>query len=491
VVDNKALEEFRERLLRWDELCSQLRELYYRYLDLAAFRSEKCFFPGRKCKRSWRREYDVSDLTLMWTYIANTSPLCGKLMKALAEVEYKIRVRTLENLKAQSGTIKRSKPNSRSEIVSIYLYRHIKAYLVLWDKLYVIWGEFDELSRNGQMRVTEMERKAVNIIERYKRGEKVEMQIDEYEIDKEYERLWFEIPLPEEMSKLFNGRDKVPIVLFRNLGWLLSDDSRQKLEHNATNFGQIAVRLFDWIAFAKYATRGLDIPLVFKLTVREVVKTREGNNPRILIRPIGVTTETIKLVYKQFGIALSKSEEVFMRGYTVLKALREEAFKREGVTYVVDNTNAWTALSSIITALVMGDGYVLPYEIGIAAKYSPRVTLEGEVILVRELAKALGGIVGKNYVALRDWYMRLLLPMPPIPVFEKTVKLYETLVNYPVAALIKIGNTPYLLTHSASKFMKEKGSCIIRGNESTRFKNGDSKKSVCDYVCATKGADKI
>jgi len=33
VVVNKALEEFLERLLRWDKLCSQLRELYYRYLD--------------------------------------------------------------------------------------------------------------------------------------------------------------------------------------------------------------------------------------------------------------------------------------------------------------------------------------------------------------------------------------------------------------------------------------------------------------------------
>jgi len=82
VVDNKALEEFRERLSRWDELCSQLRELYYKYLDLAAFRSEKCYFPGRRCVRSWGRQYYIGDLTLMWLHIANTAPLCGKLMKA-------------------------------------------------------------------------------------------------------------------------------------------------------------------------------------------------------------------------------------------------------------------------------------------------------------------------------------------------------------------------------------------------------------------------
>jgi len=98
VAGNRALEKFLERLLRWDELCSQLRELYYKYLDLAAFRSEKCYFPGRKCRRSWGQKYDIGDLTLMWTYIANTAPLCGKLMRTLTEIEYKIRLKALESL---------------------------------------------------------------------------------------------------------------------------------------------------------------------------------------------------------------------------------------------------------------------------------------------------------------------------------------------------------------------------------------------------------
>jgi len=31
VMNNKALEEFLRRLLRWDELCVQLRKLYYKY----------------------------------------------------------------------------------------------------------------------------------------------------------------------------------------------------------------------------------------------------------------------------------------------------------------------------------------------------------------------------------------------------------------------------------------------------------------------------
>mgnify|MGYP001772505082 CR=1 FL=1 len=112
VIGNRALEEFREWLERWDELCAHLRELYYKYLDLAAFRSEKCYFPGRKCKRPWGRNYDASDLTLMWTYILNTAPLCGKLMRALAEVEYEIRLRALESLERYGGVEKRSRPSN-------------------------------------------------------------------------------------------------------------------------------------------------------------------------------------------------------------------------------------------------------------------------------------------------------------------------------------------------------------------------------------------
>jgi len=61
-LGNETLEELRVRLERWEELCAQLRGLYYRYIDLAAFRSEKCYFPGRRCKRPWGREYDLGDL---------------------------------------------------------------------------------------------------------------------------------------------------------------------------------------------------------------------------------------------------------------------------------------------------------------------------------------------------------------------------------------------------------------------------------------------
>jgi len=171
VVGNKTLEEFLMRLLRWGELCSQLRDLYYRYLDLAAFRSEKCLFPGRRCVRSWGRQYDIGDLTLMWTYIANTAPLCGKLIRALAEVEYEIRRRALESLERYGGVIKTSRPEKElkpnHEVSTIYLNRPVYAYLVLLNnKLYVIWDMFNNLPESSPVRNIELEPKIVNIIER-------------------------------------------------------------------------------------------------------------------------------------------------------------------------------------------------------------------------------------------------------------------------------------------------------------------------------------
>jgi len=253
VISNGALEEFRERLERWDELCAQLKELYYRYLDLAAFRSEKCYFPGRRCRRSWKREYDVGDLTLMWTHITNTAPLCGKLIKALAEVEYEVRLKAIKNLEEWGGIEKKSKGSNDYEITHIYLKRPIYAYLVLWNnKAYVIWGEFDGLPRSGKQRFAEIERRVIYLIGRYERSKDVNELIDIYEIDHEYERLWFKVPLPKSISNLLGEKDEAPVALFRNLGWLLSDDARQQVTHGAGNPGQIAVRLFDWIALVKY-----------------------------------------------------------------------------------------------------------------------------------------------------------------------------------------------------------------------------------------------
>jgi len=427
VVGNKALEELRERLLRWDAHCAQLKELYYRYLDLAAFRSEKCYFPGRRCRRSWKREYDVGDLALMWTYIANTAPLCGKLIRALAEVEYKIRRRAVESLEKYGGVEKRTNPSGKREIVHVLLKRPVHVHLVvLGDRLYAIWGEFDGLSKNGQARAVEIEQRALDVIEQYKHGEKV----NEYEVDREYERLWLEVPLSEGASKLLGGRDKAPVALFRNLGWLLSDDVRIELRHSSSNPGQVAMRLFDWIAIAMYAKRGLGSdPLVFKLSVYQVGKTKDGINPLIEMWPIGTAAEVIKTIYEQFEITLGEPQQVIARGYAVLKALREEAFKRDGKVYVVDDVVAWIAFSATTITLVLGDGYISAFELGVATKPSPRTTLKGETTNDRKLAKALGGTATRKGVHLKSWHMRLALPVPPTPTFEKVTRVYDAFVN--------------------------------------------------------------
>jgi len=458
VIGNRALEELLERLLRWGELCSQLRELHYRHLDLAAFRSEKCYFPGRRCRRSWKREYDVGDLTLMWTYIVNTAPLCGRLMRALAEVEYEIRKRALESLKKYGGVEKRKMFKSRKKVnvTHIYLNKPVYAYLILWSKnLYIIFGEFDDLSQDGRTRSAEIERRIIDIIRRYKQRKDVGVEVVEFEIDGEYKRLWLEVPLPEDISKLLGGRDKAPIALFRNLGWLLSDDARRDLRHGSNNIGQLATRVFDWIALIRYAIDVLklasDRPLVFKLAVYNVTKSRNSNNPLVSAWAIGTTVKILETVYNHFGIVLGKTENVLMRGYAILKAMRLSAIKLEGGKYVVDDIGAWIAFSNVAATLILGDGTVAPYGLRVAAKSEYREKLNETTSLLEKIADALGGTVSGHEVVLQ-WHMRMILPTPPVPVFEKVVMLYDVLTNYLAVVQVKINGNVYLLYRNGGRF---------------------------------------
>ena len=424
----------------WEEQRAQLRELYYRYIDLAAFRSEKCFFPGRKCKRPWGREYDLGDLTLMWTYIVNTAPLCGKLVKALTEVEERFRHMGVESLEKHGGVEEKSM--AVTEIVHWRLKKPAYTTAVLWDnKLYVF---YDDVPIGDGLRGDELEEVAWE-------AEQAGVSVKVYDVDEEYKRLWLEVPLPKPVSRLLGGRDKAPIALFRNLGWLLSDDWRQQLGHTAGNLGQVAVRLFDWIALAKYAMErriAPRAPLVFKLSIYLITRSKRGKNPIVEVRPVGTAAETISAVYDWFGITLGRAEEVLARGYSVLNALRKETFKRDGKMYVVNDVGAWIAFSNAVATLVLGDGYAMPAEFRVAAKASPRDTLKGVTTRIKELAEALGGVVAGREVKLQTWHMRLLLPTPSTPAFEKTAELYETLANYPAAAVVEVNGTTYLLTHN-------------------------------------------
>jgi len=453
VISSKQLEEFLERLLRWDELCQELRELYYRYIDLAAFRSEKCYFPGRRCVRSWNRKYDLGDLTLMWTYIANTAPLCGKLMKALAEVEYKMHKKALESLELYGGVEKTHRPTNRYEIRHVFLNKPVCSYLALSDNtLYAIWGTFNGLPQQGQRRAAEIERRVSDILERYRRGGTVEFEVDEYEVDREYERLWLEVPLPEEVSKLLNGSAKAPVALFRNLGWLLSDDFRTMAGHNTSLPGQTTMRIFDWIALMTYGRALQGEILVFKICTHRIDITKRGAKPLLEIRPIGTATELIQSAYERFGIKMGDPNTIISRGYAVIKALRERGLRSVGRAYVVDDVGAWVALSNILSTFILGDGYISPTEFWISAKVSLDSTLMGPATRVKELASALGGVVHQSNVKLKKWHMRLLLSMPVAPIFEKSIKALKSLVEHPAGALVQIDGAKYLLTFTGYNF---------------------------------------
>jgi len=333
-------------------------------------------------------------------------------------------------------------------------------------RLYV---SYDKVKPRGR-ELKEVARKAV----------RASVSVETYEVDKEYERLWFEASLPKSVSRLLGGRDKAPVALFRNLGWLLSDDVRRTLKHGAGNPGQIAVRLFDWMALAEYAVeRGIAprAPLVFELAIRKVTKTEEGDNPTVEAVPVGEAAEALNATYERFGITLGETEEVLTKGYAILKALREEAFKHNGRMYVVKDVGAWIAFSNTVDMLVIGDGYVLPYEIRIAVKTAPKTALTGEASLLEELADAVGGTTAGDYVRLQTWHMRLLLPTPSTPAFEKTAKLYKALANYPAAAVVETNRVTYLLTHNGSgEFVigKERATELFEAVErlglKTRFK---------------------
>jgi len=282
---------------KWEVECQRQLEVYRRYVELAKFRSEKCHLPRRMCG------YADADLRLMWRYIENTAPLCGGLIRALAKVECKFRevgVAGLENGYRVGKTRPDKELRPDHEIVTLYLKRPVYTAAALWGKrLYVF---YDGVPIGDGLRGRELEELAKEVVQ-------AGIAVETYDVDDEYKRLRLEVPLPKTVSRLLGGRERVPVALFRNLGWLLSDDWTRQLGHAAGNFGQIAVRLFDWIALAEYAVeKGIAprVPLVFELAIRKVTKTEEGDNPTVYIWPTGATYEALNATYEWFGIKLGK-----------------------------------------------------------------------------------------------------------------------------------------------------------------------------------------
>jgi len=127
--------------------------------------------------------------------------------------------------------------------VTLYLEKPVYATATLWEKR--LYFFYDDVPLGDGLRGDEMEEIAWE-------AEQAGIAVKLYEVNEECKRLWIEVPLPKPVSRLLGGRDRAPMALFRNLGWLLSDDARRRLSHGAGNPGQTSVRLFDWIALAKY-----------------------------------------------------------------------------------------------------------------------------------------------------------------------------------------------------------------------------------------------
>jgi len=303
--------------------------------------------------RSWNRKYDAGDLTLMWTYILNTAPLCGKLIKTLAEIEYKIRLKALESFEKYGGVKKKSEPEKTTHIISIYLNKPIHIYVVLWnDKLYVLWDEVAERLKGKGPYGEKLELELMSLSP----GGGINADVIVADINNVIGALLFKVPLSETTSKLLNGKSVAPVALFRNLGWLLTDDNRRELKHATNNLGQATARLIDWIALAKYAVDVLKIaenrPLVFALMSHSISFTKRGPSVRIEIHPIGTAAKAIKKVYKYFGITLGEPTSVLHRGIDLLKSLKDTAFRREKNVYVLDDVVAWIAYSNIVATAI-------------------------------------------------------------------------------------------------------------------------------------------
>ena len=145
----------------------------------------------------------------------------------------------------------KSKPDKElrpeHEIVMLYLKRPVYATITLWRRrLYVF---YDKIPIDNRLRGRILEELAREAVQADNTGET-------YDVDEEYKRLWFEVPLPKFVSRLLGRRDRAPVMLFRNLGWLLSDDTRNRLSHGAGNPGQVAVRYSTGLPWLSTQWRG-------------------------------------------------------------------------------------------------------------------------------------------------------------------------------------------------------------------------------------------
>ena len=381
---------------------------------------------------------ETVDLTLELT-----KPRISTLEASLRRIAERLRTEALERLERHGGTPRtvevRDAARGRTHtVMRIRLSRPVKAYVAYDGKhIYLVRNvDEDDLPIDGKERGKELEKR---VLEAVKRGE-----AETYPADLD-ERPLTEVELPPEAAKLL-GADRAPLALMLNMGWLLSDDERNKVVHMTARPGQVAVRIVHWLALAEWAvSRGIVSvkPTTFKLSVSYVAQTREGLSPMVWIWPIGRATEAIRGVYERFGVQLGDSDRVRQLGYALLRALRVAAFERRGKAYAVRHVSAWLAFAAALKALVLGDGYVYLTRLRVAA---------GDV---SSLAGALGGHRARDEVVLKPAMLRAIPPVLPSTSFEKDAKLYRSLALFVRGIEVSVGGRRWLLYAENGGFRTE------------------------------------
>ena len=370
------------------------------------------------------------------TVLELTRPRISLTETSLRQIAEKLRQEAIESLERSGGEVRRS-----GRTTTIWLNRPVKAYVAYdGNKLHLVENiDEGDLPVNGQERGRELEKRVIETIER---GE-----AEVYPADMD-ERLLYEVELSPEAAKLL-GAEKVPLALMLNLGWLLSDDERNKVAHETARPGQASVRIIHWLAMAEWAARhGIATarPAVFKLSVYRVTQTQEGPSPAVMIRHIGVTYEAVKAAYERFGMQLGDPERVKQRGYAVLKTLRETAFERRGRAYAVRHVGAWLAFAAALKTLVLGDGDVSLTRLGVSVSRG----------LASALAGAVDGTVSGGQVYLHEAVVRLLPPLLPT-LFERDVALYRHLALLVRGLEVEVGGRRWVLSRDGHGHFKAEG----------------------------------
>jgi len=391
----------------------------------------------------WKEVRDVYPRGFADRIASLLEPKSSKLEEALYGIMQMVAREALCSLDEHGGRLKeydkgtRYYELNRPADVSIVTYADRGRHFAT---LYFTRGvNFEDLPRRGDLRAEEIERRLVDIINRFERGERIEgVEVQRFDVKLD-DRLLQKLDVSAIADKL-NGQTEAPLVLFFEFGWLASDDVRCKPYHETTDLGQAVVRLTHWIASIA-SDSGEGRFFVFRINVYRTHVAEDGLKSSLFIRPIGKAAKAIKEAYAKYGVYLGKSEVVRCRIYDIMRALRETSVepwrigRRAGLVRVKD-VDTYIAYCAVCKTLILGDGEAYRWGIYISV---------GDRNLAEKLAEAIGGHSAEDCVEFPKWFIQNALDVMPSAIFDKDRRLYNALANYVEGVGIAIRDNVYLL----------------------------------------------